>query len=179
MELVGGPEKRALTLVEHDPSWADRFDEERARIVAALGPVAVHHIGSTSVPGLAAKPIVDILVAVDDVDDESNVRALEAAGYVLRRREPGHRLLRTPELDVHVHFFPAGTWDMRRHLVFAAWLRRNREDRDAYESLKRSLIARDWATMNDYAEAKGDLIGEIVGRAETWAAATGWTPDDG
>ena len=126
----------------------------------------IHHIGSTAVPGLAAKPIVDILVTVADPDDESAfVPALERAGYALRVREPGHRMLRTPELDVHVHVWREGSADAERDVALRDRLRANAADRAAYEALKRSLAERDWEDMNHYADAKGALIREIRARA--------------
>ena len=103
--LIGGRERREIVIAEYDPQWPGRFDAERERIGSALGDAAlrIEHIGSTSVPGLAAKPIVDVLVAVSDVSDESSYGpALERAGYELRVREPEHRMYRTPERDVHV-----------------------------------------------------------------------------
>ncbi|MFD6176821.1 MULTISPECIES: GrpB family protein [unclassified Isoptericola] len=179
VELVGGVEKREIVLVEPDPTWPERFARERERIVAALGPVAVRvdHVGSTSVPGLAAKPIVDIDVSVPDVEDEdAYLPALLAAGYELRVREPGHRLVRTPERDVHVHVCATGSGWERSHLLFRDRLRHDAADRAAYAALKRELAQRDWPSMNDYADAKGGLIAEITARAEAWAAATGWQP---
>jgi GrpB-like predicted nucleotidyltransferase (UPF0157 family) len=170
--LIGGRERRAIVIVDYDPAWARRFDSERQRISAALGGTAptIEHIGSTSVPGLAAKPIVDILVPVDDVEDEAAYRpALEDAGYVLRVREPGHRMFRTPELDVHVHLWPAGSEDVERHLLFRDWLRRDERDRRDYESLKRLLAQRDYGDTNEYADAKTELIVEIMERARAWA----------
>ncbi len=133
-----------------------------------LGATAqgIEHIGSTSVPGLGAKPIVDIVVAVEDPDDETAVQApLEAAGYVLRVREPAHRMFRTSARDVHVHVLPTGSADLERHLVFRDQLRRCPRDRQAYEVLKRELAAGAWIDMNHYAAAKGELIEEITARA--------------
>jgi GrpB-like predicted nucleotidyltransferase (UPF0157 family) len=104
-ELIGGVEKREVVLAEYQPRWAERFAQERARIIAALETraMAIEHIGSTAVPGLPAKPIIDIQVSVRDVDDEdSYLPDLVAAGYRLRVREPGHRMVRTAERDVHV-----------------------------------------------------------------------------
>ncbi|MFE6968549.1 GrpB family protein [Isoptericola sp. NPDC057653] len=177
VELVGGVERREIVLVEPDPAWPARFARERERIAAALGPVAVRidHVGSTSVPGLAAKPIVDIDVSVPDVEDEdAYLPALLAAGYLLRVREPGHRLVRTPDLGVHVHVCSAGSDWERLHLLFRDRLRHDAGDRAAYAALKRELAAREWPSMNHYAEAKGELIAEITARAEAWASATGW-----
>ncbi|MGF0115203.1 GrpB family protein [Promicromonospora sp. Marseille-Q5078] len=177
VELIGGVEKREIVIVEPDPRWPARFERESARILAALGTAAVRvdHVGSTAVPGLPAKPIVDIDLSVPDVEDEgAYLPALLAAGYVLRVREPGHRLVRTPELDVQVHICPAGSDWERRHLLFRDRLRHDADDRAAYAALKRELAARDWPSMNHYADAKGGLIAEILARAEAWAVATGW-----
>ena len=165
--LVGGREKRAVTIAEHDPRWAERFSVERERIAAALGEqaLAVDHIGSTAVPGLAAKPIVDIQVTVARVDETALVPPLERAGYVLRVREDDHLMLRTPDRDVHVHLCPAGSDDAARHIAFRDRLRASPKDRAAYERCKRELAERDWEDINHYAEAKGELIREILARA--------------
>ncbi len=164
--LVGGRERRAIVIADPDPAWPRRFEVERDRIAAALGDRAerIEHIGSTAVPGLAAKPIVDVLVAVVRLD-ERDVGPLERAGYVLRVREPEHLMFRTPALDVHVHLWPAGSPEVARHLAFRDRLRAVPGDRAAYERLKRALAAREWEDMNHYAEAKGALIGEILARA--------------
>ena len=122
-------------------------------------------MGSTAVPGLAAKPVVDILVTVEDPDDEQAYRpALEAAGYVLRVREPDHRMFRTPERDVHVHVWPTGCDEERRLLIFRDRLRRDEEDRAEYERAKRALAGR-WRDMNYYARAKGPVVEAILERA--------------
>jgi GrpB-like predicted nucleotidyltransferase (UPF0157 family) len=166
--LIGGPEGGRVRLSPYRPEWAERFAAERERIAAALGPVAerIEHVGSTSVPGLDAKPIVDILVAVADPADPGVGSALETAGYVLRVDEEGHRLFRTPERDVHVHLWVAGTPDVTDHIAFRDRLRASEADRRAYGELKHRLAAeREWDDINDYAEAKGALIGEILARA--------------
>ena len=160
--LVGGRERREIVIADYDPAWPERFAQERERILAALGDRAlrIEHIGSTSVPGLAAKPIVDILVEVASLDGVD----LEPAGYVLRVHEEGHRMFRTPELDVHVHVWPTGSPNIAVDLAFRDRLRASPEDRAAYEALKRELATRDWPDMNHYAEAKGRLIREIRAR---------------
>jgi GrpB-like predicted nucleotidyltransferase (UPF0157 family) len=171
--LIGGREERELILVDYVPTWATRFARERVRILDALGEVAgrVEHVGSTAVPGLAAKPIVDILVVVDDPDDEAGyLDAMEGAGYELRVREAGHRMFRTPERDVHVHVWKAGSEDERRHLLFRDWLRQAPDDRAHYGSVKRRFVGERFTDMNYYAKAKGPVIEEIMRRAETWAA---------
>jgi GrpB-like predicted nucleotidyltransferase (UPF0157 family) len=163
--FLGGPEHRPIVIVEYDERWPARYEQERDRIRHALGDVAmrVEHIGSTAVPELAAKPIIDVLVTVADVDDEAAYcAALEEAGYALRVREPGHRMFRTPERDVHVHVWPGGSEEEHRHLTFRDRLRSNAGDRHLYESTKKQLAARKWDTMNDYAAAKSDVIAKIL-----------------
>jgi len=164
--LVGGREKRAVVIAEPDPAWPRRFEVERARIARALGDRAlrIEHIGSTAVPGLAAKPIVDVLVEVEAVDEARLAPPLEAAGYLLRVREEDHLMFRTRARDVNVHVWPAGSEEVSRHLAFRDRLRTSPEDRRAYEDLKRELAARDWDDMNHYAEAKSGLIREILAR---------------
>ena len=164
--LIGGRERREIVIADYDPAWPARYELERARIAAELGERAlrIEHIGSTSVPGLAAKPIVDILVEVASLE---HAASLERAGYVLRVREDGHRMFRTPERDVNVHVWPTGSPSIATDLAFRDRLRTSSEDRAAYAALKRELAARDWPDTNHYAEAKGPLIREILGRAAT------------
>jgi GrpB-like predicted nucleotidyltransferase (UPF0157 family) len=167
LEIIGPLQPGPVTLVEWDPAWPARFEGESARIREALGDVArrVEHIGSTSVPGLAAKPVVDILLTVADADAEADfLPALEAAGYVLRVREPRHRMLRTPDLGVHVHVYADDDVECDRYLRFRERLRSSPEDRAAYERLKRELAAHDWTDRNDYADAKGPLVEAIIAR---------------
>ena len=167
--LIGGRERRAIVICDYDHAWPERFNEERARVLSALGSVAlrIEHIGSTAVPGLAAKPIVDVLVTVVDPDDEAAFRsALEAQGYQLRVREPGHRMFRTAARDVHIHVWAESDSEVERYLRFRDRLRASNEDRAAYQRLKRDLAKRDWSDMNHYADAKGALISEILNRAE-------------
>ena len=166
--LVGGRERRPIAIVDYDPSWPQRFEAERERISTALGAVAlrIEHIGSTAVPGLAAKAIVDVLVTVADPDDESRFEpALVAAGYELRVREPGHRMFRTPERDVHVHVWASDDAEVEKYLRFRDRLRASALDRAAYARLKRELAQREWNDMNHYAEAKSELIAQILARA--------------
>jgi GrpB-like predicted nucleotidyltransferase (UPF0157 family) len=175
--LIGGREKRDIVIADYDPSWPGRFEQERERIQSALGTTAlqVEHIGSTAVPGLAAKPIIDILVLVEDPEDDSRlVPAMASAGYELRVREPGHRMFRTPSRDVHVHFWTQP--EVERHLSFRDRLRASEEDRAAYERLKRELARRDWRDMNDYADAKSGLIARILLGADQEAAESSEEP---
>ena len=177
--LIGELESPVIEVVDYDPSWAPRLTSEAEKIDAALGgrQRGIEHIGSTAVPGLVAKPIVDILLVVDDAADEASyLPALEAAGYVLRVREPAffeHRMLRTPGKDVHVHVFSPDSPEIERNLMLRDRLRRDAGDRELYARTKRRLAARRWPTMQHYAEAKTGVIEAIIARA---AAAQG---DDG
>jgi GrpB-like predicted nucleotidyltransferase (UPF0157 family) len=176
--LIGGVEKREIQIVPPDPTWPDRFAAERAKIVVALGAKAVRvdHIGSTSIPGVAAKPIIDIDLSIKDADyEEDYLPGLVAAGYQLRVREPGHRMVRTANLGVHVHCCTTGSDWERRHLLFRDWLRYDETDRLAYGELKKELARHDWPDMNVYAEAKSSLIREITARAEKWAVVSNWS----
>lgn len=174
IELIGGPERLELELHDYDDRWVDIYLDHRRRIRNALSSsdVEIHHIGSTSVPGLAAKPIVDIVIAVDDITaEEDYLDPLLAAGYVLRVREPGHRLVRTPNRDVHVHLYELGHPAVGDYLLLRDHLRSDADDRALYESTKRNLLLRRWDDMNDYADAKTDVIVAIKTRARAARAS--------
>ncbi len=169
--FIGGPEKAVIVIVDYDPAWSRRFEIERQKIIGALAgrALAVDHIGSTSVPGLAAKPIVDICLTVTDSSEEASYLGdLQAAGYELRVREPDfheHRMVRSSGHDVHVHVFTQGSEEIASYLVFRDWLRENAVDRELYASTKRQLASQDWPTMQDYADAKTDVVNTILGHA--------------
>jgi GrpB-like predicted nucleotidyltransferase (UPF0157 family) len=169
--FIGGPEKRDIVIEDYDPAWTARFEQVDAALRQAL-PAArrIEHFGSTAVPGLGAKGIVDVLVTVDDADDEAAyATALERAGFAIRLRQPGHRMFRTPDQDVHVHVYSEGSDAARLRLLFRDWLRHNPEDRRLYEDTKRELARREWEATNDYSTAKGAVVAEILGRAQRWA----------
>ena len=161
-----------VTLVDYDPQWPGMFEAEAAKIRAALADRAmlVEHAGSTSVPGLCAKPILDIILAVPDSTDEARyVPALEAAGYTLHIREPGwfqHRLLKGADPAVNLHVFTTGCDEIHRMLLMRDWLRTHPEDRDLYGRTKRGLAARRWKYTQHYADAKSTVVAEILARAE-------------
>ena len=169
--LIGGPEKRQIEILNYQPTWPQKFQQHADLIAKALNYAAlrIEHIGSTSVPGLASKPIIDILLVVQDSADEgSYLPHLEATGYELRVREPEwheHRMFRTPDRDVHIHVFTIGCPEIARNLTFRDQLRKNAEDRLLYEQTKRRLATQDWPTMNDYAKAKTDVIEGILAAA--------------
>jgi GrpB-like predicted nucleotidyltransferase (UPF0157 family) len=169
--IIGKIEPRKVVVADYDPAWPGRFRQEEARIRAALGEgaLSVEHIGSTSVPGLAAKPIIDVLLVVEDSGDEASyLPALEGAGYVLRVREPDleeHRMFRTPAKDVHVHVYSAGSKEIERYLLLRDHLREDERDRTLYAKTKRELARREWPSVDHYAEAKTEVIEGILTRA--------------
>ena len=160
-----------IDLVDYDDEWPWLFRREANRIRGALGSKAlrIEHVGSTSVPGLAAKPIVDIdLVVADSSDEDTYVPELEAAGYVLRIREPNwfeHRLFKGPDTNMNLHTFSEGCEEVDRMLAFRDWLRMHDEDREQYLNAKRELAAREWKFVQNYADAKSAVVTEILGRA--------------
>jgi len=171
---VGGPAKQLsglILLADYDQAWPRLFEREAARIKAALDERAlrIEHVGSTSVPGLAAKPIIDIVLVVpDSADEPAYVPPLEAAGYVLSIREPDwfeHRVFKGPDTNVNLHVFSAGCEEIERMVGFRDWLRQNDDDRDLYERSKRELAQKTWKYVQNYADAKTAVVEEIVARA--------------
>lgn len=170
--LVHGRQPTRVRLVEYDERWPGRFSVERDRIVEALGQraLAVHHIGSTAVPGLAAKDRVDVCLEVADPDDEAAyLPGLLEAGYAAHVVEPGHRCLVRADPDdpqTNLHVYAAGADEVGRYLRFRDRLRSSAADRRRYEALKRELAEQEWPDVNYYAEAKGGLVREILAAAD-------------
>ncbi|MGZ3675158.1 MAG: GrpB family protein, partial [Ktedonobacterales bacterium] len=164
------PLTSGILVADYDPRWPDMFAVAAARIRAALGErvVLLEHAGSTSVPGLAAKPIIDIvLVVADSADEAAYVPALEAAGYVLRIREPEwyqHRMLRGTDSDVNLHVFGVGCEEVDRMLLMRDWLRENEADRELYARTKRELAEKNWTYVQNYADAKTEVVQAILAR---------------
>jgi len=167
------PHNAPITLVEYDLNWKKLFEREAHRIRLILGSKAlqIEHVGSTSVPGLCAKPIIDILLVVEDSADElSYVPVLESAGYTLRFREPQwfeHRMFKGPDTDINLHVFSKGTSEIKRMLLFRDHLRNNEADREKYAQVKRSLAKNKWRHIQHYADAKTSIIQEIMKSADT------------
>ncbi|MGI8968196.1 MAG: GrpB family protein [Chloroflexota bacterium] len=165
--LLSGP----IEIVDYDLEWPRLFEREAGRVRAALGDrvLLLEHVGSTSVPALAAKPKIDMLLVVANTEDEpAYVPALEAAGYVLHIREPDwfqHRLFKGPDTDINLHVFSAGCPEIERMLLFRDHLRRDEADRRLYEQIKRELAKRDWKYTQNYADAKTAVVEEIMARA--------------
>ena len=166
------PEYRQVVLEDYDADWPRWFERAEKQIRGALGDAVLQleHVGSTSVPGLAAKPWIDInLVVADTTNESAYVPQLEAAGYILRVREPDwyeHRMLRGHDPPVNLHVFPLGCEEVERMLVFRDHLRSNAEDRELYERTKRELAAKEWKYVQNYADAKTDVVRQILERAQ-------------
>jgi GrpB-like predicted nucleotidyltransferase (UPF0157 family) len=160
-----------VVLEAYSAEWPLLYEHEARCIEKALEGLAVevHHCGSTSVPGLRAKPIIDItLVVPDSTAEHQYVPALVEAGYEFLMREPDwfeHRLLRRLEPRVNLHVFPKGSPEIERMLAFRNHLRVNDDDRSLYESTKLSLAEREWDTVQHYADAKDQVVAEILSRA--------------
>ncbi|HUQ57583.1 GrpB family protein [Lentzea sp.] len=158
-----------IELAEYDPAWPGLYERERARVRGVLPGAELEHVGSTAVPGLCAKPVIDLMLVVGDAADEASyVPVLEAAGYRVVVREDDwhhHRILRGPDTNINLHVFSRGCAQVRRHLLFRDWLRAQEQDRELYASAKRTLAESDWDSVRDYADAKNTVVLEILERA--------------
>jgi GrpB-like predicted nucleotidyltransferase (UPF0157 family) len=168
--LSDAPVDSQVAMAQPDPAWA----ETGARLVSEIRSgngwaLVVAHVGSTAIPGLPAKPVIDLVLGVRDPSDEASyVPALEALGYHLHIREPErqeHRLLRRSDLDANLHVFAAGAEELDRMLAFRDHLRRDKSDRDFYLRTKLELASRTWSRVQDYADAKSDVVEDILRRA--------------
>lgn len=182
--LVLGAERglEPVEIAEYDPVWPARFAEMRDRLAGALGVLAsrIDHVGSTAVPGLPAKPIIDIQVSVPEVDDTETYRApIEALGIDLRYVEPGHRYFR-PGPGVprfwQVHVCGLGSAWEREHLLFRDFLRSHPAEAAAYATMKRAAASQHLTDRIAYNDAKTPWILAALQRAEAWASRTGWRP---
>lgn len=159
-----------ILIVDYDPDWPARYLVAAERIRSALGAriQSLEHVGSTAVPGLAAKPIIDInLVVADSSREEAYVPQLESVGFHLVVREPGwfeHRMLRSDAPAVNLHVFSPGCPEVDRMRAFRDRLRTDARDRQLYERSKQRLAQREWAHVQDYADAKSTVIDEIMSR---------------
>jgi GrpB-like predicted nucleotidyltransferase (UPF0157 family) len=167
---VGEPARQAgpILLEAYSDRWPELFEVVSARVRAALGGRAMRleHVGSTSVPGLTAKPIIDMCLVVEDSADEAGyLPMLEAAGYVLRVREEDwhqHRMFKGPAADINLHVFSAGCPEIERTLAFRDRLRGDRSARNLYDRTKQELAHRHWTYVQDYADAKSAVVEAIM-----------------
>lgn len=163
-----------LEIVEPDPLWPETFERVRLQIISALGRTAldVVHSGSTSVPDLPAKPVIDIDLTVADVTDEAAyVPQLEAAGFQFLIREPHwheHRFFCAYDPSVNLHVWGPGSPEVERHRIFKAWLLKNAEDKELYAKTKREALeisVKSGETVMQYNKRKEDVIRHILRRA--------------
>ena len=165
------PLNSTVRLAPYDPEWPAQFSLLANRIRAALSEkvLMLEHVGSTSVPGLSAKPVIDMVLAVaDSADEPSYVPPLEEQGFMLRIREDDwfeHRMLKAPDIDGNLHVFSDGSNEIDRMLTLRDWLRANDRDRRLYENTKRDLAARTWKFTQNYADAKSEVVQQILARA--------------
>jgi GrpB-like predicted nucleotidyltransferase (UPF0157 family) len=167
---------RRITVVPYDARWPDLFQEEAYELAAIFGEevVAIHHIGSTAIPGIHAKPIIDILVEVQDIErvDAFNQEMTER-GY-LPKGEFGIRgrrffIMGTEESRTHhVHVFQTSDAEFERHLAFRDYLRAHPEEAEAYGRLKQELARRFPHDIDSYMAGKDDLIKEMERKAKAW-----------
>jgi GrpB-like predicted nucleotidyltransferase (UPF0157 family) len=162
----------SIIVVDYDPAWPERFAEQRDAILAVGKQqiVAIEHFGSTAVPGLAAKPVIDIAVAVRSVDDDgvALVKAVAPLGYQLFDSGMPGRLMCTRDVDgvrtQHLHILPLERWELMKERLMRDWLLTHPVDRDRYGALKRDLAGRQ-LDGDAYTRAKTDLIQELVDAA--------------
>lgn len=165
------PHNGTIDLAAYDSAWPSQFDYLAGLILSAISGAAIllEHVGSTSVPGLSAKPVIDMVLAVpNSADEPSYVPALEQVGFALKIREPGwfeHRLLKSTVIEGNLHVFSVGCEEIQRMVAFRDWLRTHDEDQRKYERAKRELAARTWKHIQDYADAKTAIVREILTRA--------------
>ena len=181
--ILGEERNDPVAIVAYDPLWPSRFAAWRDRLADGIGSTAVRieHIGSTAVPGLAAKPVVDIQVSVPDVADEASyVAAIESVGFGLRYRNEslGWRYFRPPPglpRAAQVHVCSVGSESERLHLLFRDYLRAHHAEADAYAAAKRAAAARHREDRIAYTDAKDTYIHPALRRAAAWARETGWS----
>ncbi|MGH9195088.1 MAG: GrpB family protein [Acidimicrobiia bacterium] len=173
-----------VEIVAYNVDWPKRFNELARDMRIALGEVAtrIDHIGSTAIPDLAAKPIIDIQISVDAFDPHDAYRLpLEKLGYVWRATNPEltKRYFREPlgSPRTHVHVRRTGSWAEQFALLFRDYLRCHPEEARKYEEVKRSLTDKFRGDRPGYTEAKQPFIWELMGRADSWSQEIGWTPE--
>lgn len=155
----------------YQEEWVVLFEREKKRIVDSLGDKAllVEHIGSTSVPGLCAKPIIDILLVVDDAgNEEEYLLPLTKQGYVLWIKEPdfeNHHMFKGPDTNINLHVFSKGSKEIEKYLMFRNYLRENQEARELYGSTKQALAKQIWKYVQNYADAKTTVVQQIMQQA--------------
>jgi len=182
MDIVEREKRDPIEIVDYDPGWPERFESLAEQIRGAIGEVAhrIEHIGSTSVTGLAAKPVIDILVSVRSFDPlEAYGEALERLGFAFRPDDqPQHRFFfdaANHPRTVHVHVCEAGSESERRHLLFREYLRSHPDVAEEYARRKRDLAGRYRDDRKSYAEGKDPFVESAMRAAEAWAEEQNWS----
>ncbi|TET46545.1 GrpB family protein [candidate division TA06 bacterium] len=169
-----------VAIVDYDPAWPEQFRLEKEKLLAAIGSYVaeIQHIGSTAVPGLAGKPVIDVMVGVHPLSEADAVciDAIIQLGYeyvsAFEKDTPFRRYFRKNNSNgvrTHqIHLVEIGSEWWLRHLAFRDYLRSHAEAREAYERVKRELASKEWEDVNDYAEAKTEFIRAIEEKAMTW-----------
>jgi len=172
-----------ILIADYDPDWPRLFAELGARLRAALGPVAmrIDHIGATSIPGMASKPVTDVQISVASFEPLAAFKApLETLGFVHRADNPdlSKRYFREPPGDrrMHLHVRLAGGWSEQFALLFRDYLRAHDEDAAWYGTIKRDLAEQYRDDRGGYTAAKTPYLWEIMQKADRWAQETGWAP---
>lgn len=165
-----------IELSPYDDSWPARFDKEAAQLWDVLGDVAerIEHIGSTAVPGLAAKPIIDVQVSVPSLESvRPCLEALRQLGFEFREEGEDRRKVyfrrRGSGSDVNLHVRRSGEFSEQAALLFRDYLRASEDARRRYEAVKRELATREWERVDDYADAKGDCVWQLLREADRWS----------
>jgi GrpB-like predicted nucleotidyltransferase (UPF0157 family) len=165
------PHNAQIYLAPYDPTWPAQYETEAAKIRDALGDgaIALEHVGSTSISGLSAKPIIDIILCVADSSVEASyVPALTAQGYRLHLREPQweqHRVMKGDDPMVNLHVFTVGSLELTRMVAFRDRCRTHPEELKLYLETKQALAGQVWRHVQHYANAKGKVVEAIIARA--------------
>jgi GrpB-like predicted nucleotidyltransferase (UPF0157 family) len=167
---------RIIEVVDYNPKWKQNFGEEADRIKTVLGEqaIAIHHIGSTSIPGVCAKPIIDIMVEVQEISSIDNYNsAMEQLGYIVKGEFgiPSRRffLKGLYNRTHHVHIFQSGSDHLARHLNFRDYMIAHHEDAKKYGDLKRALASEFRYDIEGYCNGKDAFIRDIDNKALIWA----------
>ena len=171
-----------VEVVPHDPLWRDAFEAEAKLVAAALGDnvAAVHHVGSTAIPDIYAKPVIDLLVEVLDIAGvDARSPAMESLGYEVMGEYgiPGRRYFRKDDREGvrthHIHAFESGSAEVERHLAFRDYMTAHPLDAQRYSELKRKLAEENPQSMDGYMDGKDAFIKEMDRRAARWRASAG------
>jgi GrpB-like predicted nucleotidyltransferase (UPF0157 family) len=168
---------RKVEVVPHNPHWRDAFEAEAKHVATALGEnvVAIHHIGSTAIPNIYAKPIIDLLVEVRDITEvDGQSSAMESLGYEVMGEYgiPGRRYFRKDSQEGirthHIHAFETGSAEVVRHLAFRDYMIAHPVDAQRYSELKRKLAEEHPQSLEGYMDGKDGFIKEMNRRAARW-----------